>query len=816
MNCLPRMLVSVVISVACCIAVSVDVSAADDPAITAVSRDLTQDYAWGFSSGVKQQHGSYKNGHSLHAVLKRSGTTGANGYPDYLFWFDEHTGRTIVLNRAVAYPTLGKNPATHAVFTSDAAATAAGQFWWVMGGRANAQPFDLYRSAERFNPLPLQQVLDNFVVEDQSTTPALAVVGEDGLLAYRWRSSGSTTGEVRFRRYGLFESGPPLLQFEKSLGKATTATDLGNITLEQLWSRWDPRRRAFALTWQWFQHTAATPDGLAFGSNPFLYTDDFGTTWKAANGAAVSLPLDFMAATASSVITPYDHLRRGEDTDWLPQDIGFTPEGAPWVTLITGPVPGDADGWQLTLFRWNGTSWQVIPIADDMEADADPIACGPTRDFLVCAYSQLGTPGSLVVRSSRDDGLTWSAPVTVDNVGLADNGATQRINWVSFMQPADRYLDNTARFVVGYYRAGDIDGRDYKNRLRWVRLRIGPPADFNGDGTANESDLSEFTAAHAAAEPRADFNDDGTVDAADYDAFIAAMAGIEPGLPPSPPSVTVPNVTGFTQTAATGAIAGAGLMVGAVTQQPSSTVPAGAVISQSPGTGSSLAAGSPIGLVISNSATNGPAFTLSPSSLSFGEQALNLASPSQAITLNSTGPVALPISSISLSGTNPGQFAQTSNCGTSVPAGSSCTISVSFKPTSTGSKSASITVTAGGSAGTKNAALSGTGVRAVYSVSPTSLAFGSVRRGTISAARIVTVTNTGTVVLPISSVTLGGTNPGQFARTNNCPSQVPVGQSCTVSVVFKPTSTGNKSATLTIKPGGGASAKAVGLSGTGI
>ena len=372
MNCLPRMLVSVVISVACCIAVSVDVSAADDPAITAVSRDLTQDYAWGFSSGVKQQHGSYKNGRSLHAVSGRTGTTGANGYPDYFFWFDEHTGRTIVLNRAVAYPTLGKNPATHAVFTSDAAATAAGQFWWVMGGRANAQPFDLYRSAELFNPLPLQQVLDNFVVEDQSTTPALAVVGEDGLLAYRWRSSGSTTGEVRFRRYGLFESGPPLLQFEKSLGKATTATDLGNITLEQLWSRWDPRRRAFALTWQWFQHTAATPDGLAFGSNPFLYTDDFGTTWKAANGAAVSLPLDFMAATASSVITPYDHLRRGEDTDWLPQDIGFTPEGAPWVTLITGPVPGDADGWQLTLFRWNGTSWQGIPIADDMEALCRP------------------------------------------------------------------------------------------------------------------------------------------------------------------------------------------------------------------------------------------------------------------------------------------------------------------------------------------------------------------------------------------------------------------------------------------------------------
>jgi hypothetical protein len=811
-----RLLLSGVIALSGWAALSHDASAApaDDPAITAVSRDLTADYTWGFFSGFKQQHGSYQNGRSLHAVLKRTGS-GERGYPDYLLWFNELTGQTIIRTRAVAYPTLGINPATHAVFASDASAEESGRFWWVMGGRADSQPFDLYRSVEPFKPLVLEQVLDNFVTEPGSTTPALAIVGETGLLPYRWRASGSPNDQVRFRNYAFSESAPPLLRFEKSLGRGSNVVDLGDITIEQLWSRWDPRRRAFALTWQWFQHTATTPNGSAQGSNPFLYTDDFGTTWKAADGSHVALPLDFLSATASTVITPYEHFSRGEHTTPKPRDIGFTPGGAAWITLVTGPVWGTLDGWQLTLFRWDGTSWQAIPLVDDMEATADAIACGPARDYLVCAYSQLGAPGRLLVKASRDDGLTWSAPVTVGDVGLADNGAVQRINWVSFAQPAERYLDNTARFFLSYYRVGDVDGRDFYNRLRWVRVRVGPLADFNGDGTADDADLAEFTSAHAARESRADFNDDGVVDAVDYDVFVAALAGIEPGLPPGPAPVTVPDVVGLTQQEASTAIMTAGLVVGSMTQQSSATVPAGSVISQNPLAAMSVEAGSDVNLVVSNGFASGPEFTLSPASLSFGDQPLNLASPSKTIILSNVGTVALPILSIAKTGANPGQFVATNDCGLSVPAGGNCSISVSFKPTGTGSKSAAITVTAGDGAGTKTVLLTGTGVRAQMSVTPGSISFGSVRRGTTSSASIVTVSNTGTVLLPISSVSLGGTNSGQFARVNNCPSQVAAGQSCTVSVVFKPTSRGSKTATLKITAGGGAGSKTVTLSGTG-
>jgi len=107
-------------------------------------------------------------------------------------------------------------------------------------------------------------------------------------------------------------------------------------------------------------------------------------------------------------------------------------------------------------------------------------------------------------------------------------------------------------------------------------------------------------------------------------------------------------------------------------------------------------------------------------------------------------------------------------------------------------------------------------VRSTFSVSPTALSFGNVARRATSTAKTVLISNTGGVVLPISSIGLAGTNPGQFAQTHNCPALVAAGGSCTVSVVFKPRAKGAKSAILQVTPGGGAVPKSVSLSGTGI
>jgi PASTA domain-containing protein len=66
-----------------------------------------------------------------------------------------------------------------------------------------------------------------------------------------------------------------------------------------------------------------------------------------------------------------------------------------------------------------------------------------------------------------------------------------------------------------------------------------------------------------------------------------------------PPPVTVPNVVGLTQAAASTAIVNAGLTVGAISFSPSTTVAAGLVISQTPTSGTSAAGGSAVALVVS-------------------------------------------------------------------------------------------------------------------------------------------------------------------------------------------------------------------------
>jgi hypothetical protein len=124
-------------------------------------------------------------------------------------------------------------------------------------------------------------------------------------------------------------------------------------------------------------------------------------------------------------------------------------------------------------------------------------------------------------------------------------------------------------------------------------------------------------------------------------------------------------------------------------------------------------------------------------------------------------------------------------------------------------------VKAGGGAGTMTVALSGTGVVPTYAIAPTSLAFGSQPRKTSSPPQAVTLSNTGAVDLPISSISLVGANAGHYQQSNGCVSPITIGGSCTISVVFRPTSAGSKPATLRVTPGGGAATTNVALTGTG-
>jgi len=182
--------------------------------------------------------------------------------------------------------------------------------------------------------------------------------------------------------------------------------------------------------------------------------------------------------------------------------------------------------------------------------------------------------------------------------------------------------------------------------------------------------------------------EDGGADR-DYDDYVGILEA------PSPTAISVPDVVGLTQPAAETVIIDAGLVVGTVTQKSSETVPLGSVISQNPSATTSVAAGSPVDLVVSTGPMSSVEYVLSPTTLAFGDLALKVVSNPQTITLSSTGGGAVSITSIALSGTNPGQFALNHDCGSSVPSDGSCAITVTFKPTSTGLKTAKVTVTTG-------------------------------------------------------------------------------------------------------------------------
>ncbi len=77
--------------------------------------------------------------------------------------------------------------------------------------------------------------------------------------------------------------------------------------------------------------------------------------------------------------------------------------------------------------------------------------------------------------------------------------------------------------------------------------------------------------------------------------------------------------------------------------------------------------------------------SVSPSSLGFGSQPIGNATAAQPVTLSNTGNAALSISSIVISGVSVNDFKETNNCGSSVAAGASCTINVTFSPTASGS-----------------------------------------------------------------------------------------------------------------------------------
>jgi probable HAF family extracellular repeat protein len=209
----------------------------------------------------------------------------------------------------------------------------------------------------------------------------------------------------------------------------------------------------------------------------------------------------------------------------------------------------------------------------------------------------------------------------------------------------------------------------------------------------------------------------------------------------------------------------------------------------------------------------GPTATLSPTSLTFSTQAIGTTSAAKTVTLKNNGTTFLTISSIAVTGTNAGNFAQTHTCGSSLAAGASCRINVVFKPTASGTRTAALSISDNAAGSPQKVTLSGIGTTA--KLSPVSVTFSTQAIGTTSGARKVTLTNVGATSLTITSIAITGTNAGDFGQTHTCGTSLAAGANCSIGVTFKPTASGTRTAVLSISDNAAGSPQKLTLSGIG-
>lgn len=107
--------------------------------------------------------------------------------------------------------------------------------------------------------------------------------------------------------------------------------------------------------------------------------------------------------------------------------------------------------------------------------------------------------------------------------------------------------------------------------------------------------------------------------------------------------------------------------------------------------------------------TGVPVVTLSPTSITFASRPVGSTSIAVSATIMNSGSGPLTLSGISLAGAKPGDYILGSNtCSASIPAGSSCSYSVSFAPSASGSRTASVQITSNASSSPDIVTLTGT------------------------------------------------------------------------------------------------------------
>ncbi len=214
--------------------------------------------------------------------------------------------------------------------------------------------------------------------------------------------------------------------------------------------------------------------------------------------------------------------------------------------------------------------------------------------------------------------------------------------------------------------------------------------------------------------------------------------------------------------------------------------------------------------------------SVAPTSIDFGTVTPGQTSAPHGVTVTNTGGAPLEVSSAQITGPQASYFAvaQDQCSGQSIQPGGSCSITVTFGPSSSGGYNAVLSVADNTTDSTHQVSLTGstpprTPPRATLSAA--SVDFGYVGVGD-SAVQTVTVGNSDGDPLHISGIQVGGPNASAFAISGNqCSGQtIPSGASCNVALRFSPPSDQSFAATLSISDDASDSPQQVALTGSGI
>ncbi len=500
-------------------------------------------FIWGYLGGAKQPIGSFFDGVSVHQVIKPDQESPAiggtlRGYPNYMLYVDENGGTVNCYVIATPCTTTSSmsRPSCVATFGPN------GKLWYTNGGK-NVEPaipfdpWDLFSGTFDTNEHSFTQTLEleNFIPDtgtDDSNAPSGGCLhASDDNLLFFWRNGASTHTDttIRFRKSGL-----DLPDFHSTLDLGTGSVEVSaspishyyssaddqhvDITIEQLWTKYDPRWYFTLVTWQcfikWKTGDPENPLINCFGSCPFIYRSDDDETWKLADGTVANGSLAYpnqTPPTIREVIMPDDHLEGADcfsQYSLIPRslnltvnDLGVAPGevglDAPifWMVMPKGFTPLDSDKFsQVNFWYYNSgnpsaMSWTCTPLSLDNalvgETDSKSFACGVTKDYLVFVYAVkygeddqrniLKAKIGKVVDETGD--IIWTAAENLLEIN-ENPGEDYIVNWVSFVQPAAGYADNCARFFYSYsiadptHPAQELYNRQYGNKIRWAKLRV--------------------------------------------------------------------------------------------------------------------------------------------------------------------------------------------------------------------------------------------------------------------------------------------------------------------------------------------------------